>query len=152
MKTLKNIEMFNTLSDEELTLVQELCHPLSAVDEEELICEDQMGEKIFILISGRIDIVVNNPVKKNEHICLAKLKPYESFGEFSIFGNSPRSASAISQGPSELLKIDSWDLSNLMDEYPVMGMKLMRNLGGILCTRLRNIDMEYRNANLWVGI
>ena len=117
-----------------------------------MIGENQRGENLFILVSGRVEILVKNPVHEGESICLARLKPSESFGEFSVFDNAPRSASAVSQGKSELLKINSDELNALLDKHPVLGMKLMRNLGKILCTRLRTIDIEYRNSNLWIGI
>jgi len=152
MEILNNIEMLSNLTEEELSLIQTLCHSVSAQDGEILIGENQRGENLFILVSGRVEILVNNPVHEGESICLAKLKSCESFGEFSLFDNAPRSASAIAQGNSELLKINSGELNALLDKHPVLGMKLMRNLGKILCTRLRNIDIEYRNSNLWIGI
>jgi CRP/FNR family transcriptional regulator, cyclic AMP receptor protein len=152
MDILKNIEMFSNLTDEELSLIQTLCHSVSSENEEILIGENQRGENLFILVSGRVEILVKNPVHEGESICLARLKPSESFGEFSVFDNAPRSASAVSQGKSELLKINSDELNALLDKHPVLGMKLMRNLGKILCTRLRTIDIEYRNSNLWIGI
>jgi len=148
MDILKDIEMFKSFTEEELDLVKTLCHPISSDDDETLISENQKGKKTFILLSGRIKIMIGNPVNQEESICLARLKPYEVFGEFALFDDAPRSASAVSQGKSELLEIDSWELNGLLEEHPAMGLKLMRNLGKLLCQRLRNIDIEYRNTSI----
>ncbi len=144
--------MFEGLTEEELASIYKLCLNVAFSEGQTIIKEDQPGDKIFILVEGQVEIIVDNPLNKGEKIRLAKLSMHETFGEFSLFDDAPRSATAIAQTNARLLEIPCKELLLLFDENNRLGIKLMKNLGKILCTRLRNIDIEYRNAQLWVGV
>jgi len=71
-----------------------------------------------------------------------RLKPSAIMGEFGLFEGGKRSATVMSTVPSTLLRFDGERLTELMERQPRLGMVLFRNLGRILCGRLRSTNIQ----------
>ena len=71
---------------------------------------------------------------------MVKLKTGASFGELALFDDEPRSANAIAIEDCKLLGFFTQDLMVLQQRNPVLGHKIMFNLGGLLGERLRRTN------------
>ena len=71
---------------------------------------------------------------------LAELEKGEFFGELALFDDEPRSANAIAIEDCKLLGFFTQDLMILQERNPVLGHKIMFNLGGHLGERLRKTN------------
>ncbi len=75
----------------------------------------------------------------NENI-LAELGEGDFFGELALFDDEPRSANAITTSDADLLGFFTQDLMTLQERNPVLGQKILFNLGGVLGDRLRGTN------------
>ncbi len=151
MQQLFKVKMFDGLNDEDLSTIQWVGEERTIETDKIVFEENSPGECFYVLLEGLVEIVVANPVKKEEPISLAKITSHEVFGEFCLFDDSPRSATARTMAKSRLLEFGKEDILSLFEQKPRIGMVVMKNAGNILCTRLRDTDMGLRNSLLWCG-
>ena len=63
-------------------------------------------------------------------------------GEMSIIGDTPRSATAVTQEPCSLLSLARDDFFELVLEDPIIGSKLLWSLVQVLSDRLRDTNLR----------
>lgn len=149
MQELMKVQIFAGLSDEDLSSVQRVGEERTVEADQIIFSENSRGEYFYILIEGLIEIVVANPVKSDEPVSLAKISSHEIFGEFCLFDDAPRSATARTIVKCRILEFNRKAVLSLFDQKPRIGMIVMKNAGSILCSRLRDTDMGLRNSLLW---
>lgn len=108
--------------------------------------EDSTGEELFFLLSGRLNILLR---LKTDEQRIAIHQAGESFGEFAAMDCSRRSASAHAATDVEVLAIKGSDFYQLLEEHSAIGYVVMRNLCNVLCDRLKNANLQWRNAIYW---
>jgi CRP/FNR family cyclic AMP-dependent transcriptional regulator len=92
-----------------------------------------------VIQSGQVEICRQSRAGKR---VVAKLGPGEFFGEMSVVLGEPRTARALSVGPSELLELDGATLESMCIEQPEIAIRLIQRLA------LRLIAAERRLAAL----
>ena len=89
------------------------------------------------------------PGKETE---LARFGPGDIFGEMSLFDGGPRSADAVANSPSTLLRISAERFDRLCREQPDLGNPLLFELAKTLAKRIRADDKKiadvYRMARV----
>ncbi|PIQ96266.1 MAG: hypothetical protein COV67_10510 [Nitrospinae bacterium CG11_big_fil_rev_8_21_14_0_20_56_8] len=148
MHFLSHINIFDGLEDQELSQILALGKESRLKPQEYIFKEYGPGDRFYILKEGQIEITVHNPVNPPP-IVLATLAPTEVFGEFCLFDDAPRSATAKATQPSLILEILKKDVFALFQKETRIGMVILQNLGTVLCKRLRNTDKNLRNHLLW---
>jgi CRP-like cAMP-binding protein len=93
---------------------------------------------MYIIMTGSVKITIGTR-SGNENI-LAELGEGDFFGELALFDDEPRSANAIATEDSALLGFFTQDLMTLQGRNPVLGQKILFNLGGVLGERLRGTN------------
>lgn len=98
----------------------------------------QKGEAIFfqgertycfyIIKEGSVDIIKENQV--NEQRTLAQLSSGQSFGEFAMINNQPRSATAQAATDVELIRISDSAYKQMLEEVPTWVQSLLDTLIG----------------------
>ena len=96
------------------------------------------GEGMYIIMRGSIKITIGT--RSGNENTLAELEKGEFFGELALFDDEPRSANAIAIEDCKLLGLFTQDLMVLQERNPVLGHKIMFNLGGLLGERLRRTN------------
>ncbi len=100
--------------------------------------ESDTGEGMYIIMHGSVKITIGTRAD-NENI-LAELGEGDFFGELALFDDEPRSANAITTSDADLLGFFTQDLMTLQERNPVLGQKILFNLGGVLGDRLRGTN------------
>ena len=93
---------------------------------------------MYIIMRGSVKITVGTRAG-NENV-LAELNQGEFFGELALFDDEPRSANAIALEDCTMLGFFTQDLMILKERNPLLGHKIMFNLGGLLGERLRKTN------------
>ena len=93
---------------------------------------------MYIIVKGSVKITVGTRSKKEN--VFANLTDGEFFGELALFDDEPRSANAIATENTQLLGFFTQDLMTLQERNPVLGQKILFNLGGLLGERLRKTN------------
>ncbi len=119
--------MLNYFHDKE-AFIEELS--LVGKNKGELVVkEGNPGEHMFIIIEGQVKVILK---RGKREIVLATLGKGNFFGEMSLFGGNPRSATVQALSDLKLLKITREDINRLSNTNP----KLLSEFTMGLCTEL----------------
>jgi CRP-like cAMP-binding protein len=135
---LRSLPIFSDLSLDELRAVHTLADRVSFAPGEVLIEQDQPGAALFVLVGGEVKVEVIQPGKAPLEV--AALGAGASLGEMAMVDQAPASArvTAVEEVSAFSFALDRLD-SHLKTD-PRVGYKVMRVLGRILSTRLREAN------------
>jgi signal transduction histidine kinase len=123
---LRQFDMFENLSDDELSLIaKETCerHFKSG----EVVCEEgSASDTMFFIQSGSVSV-------RKQGVTLARLQAGDYFGEMSLITGAERNASVVTLAPSVLLEVSAPAFHVIIERSPLA----MRNLLTTFDTRLR---------------
>jgi|TARA_Y100000310_G_scaffold330085_1_gene401081 CRP-like cAMP-binding protein len=136
--TLKQVPIFKYFSQKEFGELEKMMHHRTYSPGEFVFKNRAPSEGMYIIMHGAIKITIGTRAD-NENI-LAELGEGDFFGELALFDDEPRSANAIATQDSELLGFFKPDIMTLQERNPMLGQKILFNLGGILGDRLRGTN------------
>ena len=133
------------LSTDQIKNIAGLAHKKTYKNGDALIKESDIGDNLFFILSGRVDISVSLVgVDKTESI--ATLGAAEMVGEMILLGKKRRSANVIAKG--EVVALE-WTIDQIEDFFSKdlkAGYTVMRNTASQLAERLANTNQVLRNA------
>lgn len=127
----KNVDIFQGLTDEELTIAAQFCQEESVPEGITLCEEGARADKLFILEQGAVSI----RFKKGAHYAIQS--PGKILGWSFLVPPNRYTASAVTISPSKLLVIKSPDFYDLIHNDKEMGLKIMDNLAQVVASRLK---------------
>ena len=136
--TLKKIPVFRNLSSKDFGELENMMHRRDYKVGDFIFKNRAPGEGMYIIMRGSIKITIGT--RSGNENTLAELEKGEFFGELALFDDEPRSANAIEIEDCKLLGFFTQDLMILQERNPVLGHKIMFNLGGLLGERLRKTN------------
>ncbi len=109
--------LFASFTEDEFGAIVDKLEPLQFMDGERIMAEGDEGDAMYLISRG-----VGRVVKEVEEqeLVLAELTEGEFFGEMSLLVGGPRSASVFAHGETEVLRLKSADLFEIMKRYPRM--------------------------------
>ena len=124
------------LSDEQVQAVVGICEEIKRTDMQEIVAESDQAKDIYIILAGqvRVTTVHGDPI--------ARLSAGAMVGEIALFEDSERSATVVSDGEANLVRIPASKFNELMDKRPDIGLTVLRNVGRTLCYRLRSSNVQ----------
>ncbi len=134
-KFLRETALFVDLNEEELAAVARLCRQRVVPKGNIVFYEDDPGTSCYIILEGKVKIVVNSAHDGREHI-LGILKRCDLFGEMSLIDGMMRSATAIAVEEAQVLTIQRDEFLSLLQSMPTIALKLLV----VLSRRLRSTD------------
>ena len=137
LKTLKNVPIFENLSDKELSDVARLTHERTYKKDEHVFKKLAPAEGMYVILDGEVKIT-----DSDSDTIFATLGSGDFFGELALLDEEPRSASAIATLPARLIGFFRTDLLTLMKRSPELGNKILLNLSRVLGERLRRTNQE----------
>ena len=105
-------------------------------DGEEIIRQGNVGESMYVVQSGRVEVVLNTEDGGEQH--LAFLEAGNFFGEMSVFEKEVRSATVRAAGEARVLKIDKKTLMRRIREDPLLAVNLLKTMSH----RIRVLNAE----------
>ena len=133
----RNSDIFQGLSDGELSQLAQICKMISYKAGETICCEGECGNEIYVLAEGRASVRAKRTGKKRSKI--GTIVQGEIFGEMSIIEDLPRVADLVTDVDSKLVVIDKFELENLMNRNCHLGKVVMQNMAKGLSRKLRRI-------------
>lgn len=122
---LKNIALFDELSEDELAALLQRFEEKSVTSGEDVFVAGKPGDTLFLIQEGAVDIHTGEGKAKTT---LAALFSGQIFGELSLFDGSPRSATATATKDSKLLTLERDDFTAFLKSKPEAGIKIMSEL------------------------
>jgi len=105
-------------------------------DGEEIIRQGNTGESMYVVQSGKVEVVLNTADGGEKH--LAYLEAGNFFGEMSVFEKEVRSATVRAAGEARVLKIDKKTLLRRIREDPLLAVNLLKTMSH----RIRALNTE----------
>ena len=107
-----------------------------------IVTEGESCHNFYIVESGTLKVFVSSPDGKEAILNIHKVGDY--FGELALIDGQPRSASVITQTESVLLVISRQDFLQFLQDYPEVGLDLMK----ALVQRIRELTHSVRDLAL----
>ena len=124
MAFLKRAPLFSALGIAELGLIAKIADEQELAEDSILIEEGKKNEKLFILVSGHVEVSAR--LSGEQHGSLGLLHETDCLGEEGIFNESLSSVTAqVTMGPARILRMDGEDLKRLIRLYPEIGIGLL---------------------------
>jgi CRP/FNR family transcriptional regulator len=136
--------LFAELTSEDADVVHKACEERILVGGEELFHENDAGDSLFIVQSGRVDIFKN--IRGDVDRSLASFGPGDVIGEMSFIDGARRSATARTTESSEFQVLSRQSFARVQRERPDIAAGFFRNMAAIVASRLRTTNELYREA------
>ena len=136
--------LFAELDSGDAGVVLGACEERILVGGEELFHENDAGDSLFIVQSGRVDIFKN--IRGDVDRSLASFGPGDVIGEMSFIDGARRSATARTTESSEFLVLSRRSFSKVQKDRPDIAAAFFRNMAAIVAARLRTTNELYREA------
>jgi CRP/FNR family transcriptional regulator, cyclic AMP receptor protein len=131
---LRTVPLFAKLDDAELQRFAELMRERSYPKGSVIVFEDDPGDSLFIVRTGRVKVVLVG--EDGREVILGVLGVGEHFGELSLIDEQPRSAHVIAMEDTNLLVLRSDDFRRRVEANPQVAWALLQELS----RRLRRAD------------
>ena len=122
---LMQVSAFQGMSSDQLRVISNICTEEGYKESEVLFHQGDVGDKMYIIISGKVE-VINEAEGKN--IVLAVLEKGTVLGEMATLGDTTRSAGIKALTPVQLLAIDKDKFHELIIEYPELSFEIFKVL------------------------
>jgi len=143
---LAEIPVFSLLDHDERTTLAELMKEESFGAGVTIYNVRDVGDNLYIVRRGRVQNFVEDDL--GEKIVLGEALPGDVFGEISMLDGGPRTTTAVTAEPSDLLRLDRDCLQELFSTHPHAALDLLTVVGRRLRATDELLRMHVtRNAN-----
>lgn len=144
---LQKLALFSEFTDKEVEQVLDYSELNEIHADEEIFREGSPSQRFFIITKGEIAIYksVGGGQKRN----LTNLGPGTIFGELALFDDGPRSATACTTLPTNLMAFDVKKFRTLLENNSLLASKFQKQIIRTLCQRLRRTNEKLNHAVVW---
>lgn len=149
VKTLKKIDLFKNLSDEELKELEPYLVTTAYRKKQDIFSEGDQPEWFYIVSRGKIKITKLS--HEGKEIILEIISPTDIFGGVAVIRGFPYPANAVAMEDSEVLKISRRNLMRVVDRFPNLMYCIALQLGDRMKSSydsLKNIALERVEARI----
>jgi CRP-like cAMP-binding protein len=143
---LKGFGLFSALSETELTKIAKLCYERTYEDGSVIFTIGGFAKDVYLLKAGRVDIQIEFKIYDNEIVTtIYTVGKGEIFGWSALVPPHRLTASARCQGKSDVITINGKELMGLLEEEKNIGYGVMKNLSGLISSRLASTTIALRH-------
>jgi CRP/FNR family transcriptional regulator, cyclic AMP receptor protein len=141
-QSLKNVELFNGLTDQDLADVAQICTERRLQAGENIVTQGGAGDDLFLITAGYVEVVVDD--NTHDRRVIVSLGEGQIIGEMSLLDQGPRSATVRAcNSPTVVQVIERQDFETLCERNPHVGYIVMRNLALDLSFKLRHRNLTH---------
>jgi CRP/FNR family cyclic AMP-dependent transcriptional regulator len=138
METLKQVELFQGLTQAQLERLSALCQSRVWSHREMIFEQGDPADILYIIASGQIEIAVQKQGILQPEVYLGA---GQIIGEMGLVDSGTRSASAIAaEDGTTVYSIRAEELNDLCEQDTALGYRLMRHIAQDLSFKLRHHD------------
>ena len=139
-ESLRRVTLFASLSDDQLRDLARVARRHRYDRDEVIFYQDDPGDSLYIILTGQVKVSVSSA--DGQEAILVIMEQGESFGEFALLDDQPRSATIETTQPTEVLALRKDDFHRLLRQHPEMAIQLLR----VMTKRLRDTDQLVQDA------
>jgi CRP-like cAMP-binding protein len=137
---LRRAPLFAALNDEQISELARVARRHRYDRDASIFFQGEPGDTFYVILSGQVKVSVSSP--EGQEAILVMLDSGESFGEFALLDEQPRSATIETTTPTEVVSLRKDDFYRLIRQYPDIALALLR----VLTKRLRDTDQLVQDA------
>ena len=137
---LATVSLFSHLKEEELQRLASQSRYCSYNFGDVIIQEGERDDRLYILISGKVNVFKSYRTKKEKR--LRTLEPPAYFGELALIDDLVRSATVVAMTDTRTLCLDRLNLDREIERSPLIAKKLLKMLN----RRLLAVEKTLVNA------
>jgi voltage-gated potassium channel len=118
---LARVPLFAGLDKHDLDAIERISAEQDVESGAVLIREGEPGRSFYVLLEGEAEVSRDDRV-------VNRLGAGDFFGEISLLSDRPTTASVAASGPARVVVIAPVDFRRLLEELPLMQMKIVRTL------------------------
>lgn len=139
---LKSLELFEGLSDEELTILVQGCRLGRYGKDAPILCkENDPADDVIIILRGEVEVLKYD--NTGSEYLMTVLPAGEFLGERTLVGSGTRSATVRAKGEVLALLIGRPEANQLLESYPRAVAKLVVRMMAAVSDRLRLLNEHY---------
>jgi len=132
---IETTQMFDEFVRNEIEIVAKYARAYEVEKDMPVFKEGQKGSFMCLLIEGRIDIFKEDDNRERKKITI--IRPGKTMGEMFLLDDLLYSATMLVTEKSTLVLITRNNFDRLLEEHPVLAVKLMRKIARLMSLRLR---------------
>lgn len=136
VRTLQKVPLFASIDPGKLRLLAFMSQRIRFRDGEILCHQGDAGEDAFIILSGRAEVLVTAGGTERK---VAEVKENDLVGEIAVLCDTPRTATLRAVGEVEVLMVAKEAFLRLLNEFPSVGLEIMRVLARRLEATTRDL-------------
>lgn len=140
-KILMDMSFFTDLTHDELSAISKIVKKKEYKIGETVFKENEDGTSMYVIRKGEVKACKAAP--DGELMTLTMMKDGDIFGEMSFLDGRPRSATIVSVSHTEVYSIEKNDFEKLIDAYPRMVYKILKNIVFTVHTIVRGMNTRY---------
>jgi small-conductance mechanosensitive channel/CRP-like cAMP-binding protein len=141
IKTLKRVELFSQLTDDELRLLAERLRYAPFARGNIIAKQGAVAHWLYIVITGRAEVYFETPT--GEKRTVSELDKGNFFGEMGMMTGAPRSASVIAKTDVECYRLDKEIFEEILRARP----SIAEEMSHILAIRRAELDSVIQNMD-----
>jgi len=146
IKILKSFNLFGGLSEAELTEIAKLCQERAYESGSVIFTIGGSATDIYLLKTGKVDIQIEFKIYEYEIIATVyTVGNGEIFGWSALVPPHRLTASARCKGKADVITINGKELLNLLEKEKLIGYLVMKNLSGLISSRLASTTIALRH-------
>ena len=123
---LAEVSIFSNFKKEDLQRLAKKSRSYSYNMGDVIISEGDRDGRLFILTSGKVDIIKSYRTNKAKRLRTLSAPGY--FGEMALIDDMIRSATVVARGKVQALCLEQWNLQEEIEKYPALAIELLRML------------------------
>jgi len=120
---LKNIPIFSSLNDDELSELALAAVKKTFLKNTVLLNEGDETDSLYIILGGKVKAIIND--EHGKEVILSIFGPGEYFGEIAFIDGERRSATIITRETTEVLIISSGVFRDILSSNPNLALNLL---------------------------
>lgn len=133
---LQKVPLFSGLELKSLSMLIPLFQEESHLAKMKILREGEMGDSMYIIVDGQVNITKLNENNKEIHITYLGSGSY--FGEVSLIDHQPRSANVIAETDTTVLRLKKSTFEKLLFDDKIFAINFYRNCLNETLSRMRN--------------
>ncbi len=138
----KEIELFKDIDIEVMNEIANICSEENYAKDTVLFEKGDEAERLYILVEGRVRLVVKNGGTLNYSLT----EQGDIFGWSCMVESGRYTASCVCATDLKAVKIEREKLEKIFSFYPDVGVKVLRRLAGVFSKRLSNAYQDLLSA------
>lgn len=122
---LRRVPLFTQCKAEPLELIRRLADEVDVQDGYTLMRQGDIAREFFLIVDGKVRI-------ERDGTTLKTLGPGDYLGEVALLSESPRTATAVTEGPAKLMVITHQGFNSLMDSSPAIRLAIFEGVAAYL--------------------